>query len=277
MKREANVLRLVLMLFFLSGCSYNPFISNNHTTGSPVGAAAGAGVGAGSIAVLGGSKTLMTVGGLGGGALGYYMTTLRYDAGGVIQSGGQVYKVGDFVGINIPSDKLFEPNSAEFLPQAGPILDSAATVLQRYPNNNIIISGNTSGFSRPRWERRLSEARARKVASYLWNAGINNFKGAETDLRTLNYVGYGNYFPIANTYTNDSIRKNSRIQITSFPTYCDLHLDRRHLAMRNMGALDDTEARETMDDCIEKTQKDTDLTDDSYQPDAIVDYKNERG
>ena len=238
MQKEAKVALLAFSLCFLMSCSFNPFSQNNHTTGSPLGAVVGGTVGAGSVAVLGGPKPIIALGGIGGGAIGYYATTLRYDAGGVMHSGGQVYKIGDYVGIDIPTDQLFEPNTADFLPKAEPTLDSAAMVLKRYPKNNIIVSGNTSGFSRSRWERKLSEERAKKVAAYLWNAGINNFKGTtSTDLRKLNYVGYGNYFPIANDYTNDGIRANSRIQITSYPGNCDLGLDEKTLTMQNIGAL----------------------------------------
>lgn len=233
------------LVFFLcmalASCSYNPFITNNHTTGSAEGTVIGAGVGAGGVALLGGSKPLIALAGLGGGMLGYYVTTLRFDSGGVIRGGGQVYRVGDTVGIYIPSDNLFEPNTATFLPQAEPILNSAVAVLERYPNNNIIISGNTSGFGHPRWEQRLSEERAKKVSAFLWKNGINSFKEPTNDMRKLNFVGYGDYFPIANHYTNDGIRANSRIQIVSYPTTTDLELDKRHVAMRNMGADDDSD------------------------------------
>src|SRR5262245_3459899 len=105
MKRILKILSTsVLSLPLLVSCSYNPFIPNNHETGSPLGAAIGAGVGGGTIAALGGSKFYIAIGALTGGAIGYYVTTLRYDSGGVIQSGGKVYKVGDIVGIYIPSD-----------------------------------------------------------------------------------------------------------------------------------------------------------------------------
>ena len=125
-----------------------------------------------------------------------------------MQSGGQVDTVGQRVGIYIPSDERFEPNSAEFTPQAEPILDSAAAVLQRYPDNNIMISGNTSGFGQSRWERQLSLKRAQKVSARLWNDGINNFKDPSNDMRKLNYVGYGDYFPISSgNYTNTQIRQ----------------------------------------------------------------------
>ena len=274
MIREIKIRACVAIILAFSAslqisCSYNPFIGNNHTTGSATGAVVGAGVGAGSVGVLGGSKSLMAASGIAGGFIGYYVTTLRYDAGGVVQSGGQVYKVGDFVGINIPSDKLFEPNTAEFLPQAENILDSAVAVLKRYPENNIIISGNTSGFSRPRWERRLSEERAKKVSSYLWNAGVNQFVPQNIEVtRKLTYVGYGDYFPIAHRYTNESIRKNSRIQITSYPTYCGLNLDQRSLAMRNMGALDDDVATE-MERCLKGNSSDDNTANKQEDQDKI--------
>lgn len=230
---------ILICTLCLAACSFNPFRLNNRTTGSPTAALVGTAAGAGSVALLTSSKPLILLGGLTGGMFGYYVTTLRYDAGGIIEACGQVYKVGDYVGIVIPSDNLFEPNSADFLPQAKPILDSAANVLQRYPQNNIMISGNTSGFSRTRWERKLSEKRAQKVSAYLWNSGVGAFKDKSNDTRKLNYVGYGNFFPIANTYTNDGIRTNSRIQITSYPSACDLLLDARHQAFNNVGGSND--------------------------------------
>lgn len=211
---------LMIALPLLSSCSYNPFISNNRLTGSPASAAVGTAAGAGIVALFRGSTTALLFGGLVGGSIGYYVTTLRYDSGGIIEGGGQVYKVGDFVGINIPSDNLFYPNTADFTPTAIPILDSAATVLQRYPNNNILVSGNTSNFGRPHRDQQLSLKRAEKVASYLWNAGINQYDDDGSRSRQFNYVGYGDYFPIANDLSNTSIRENSRIQITSYPWSC---------------------------------------------------------
>lgn len=228
----------LLSLSLLASCSYNPLIPDNYGTGNPAGAVIGAGIGAGGVALLGGPKAAMGVAGLAGGAIGYYVTTLRYDSGGILQYGGKVYKIGKFVGIYIPSEKLFEPNTANFLPQSLYILESAATVLSRYPQNNIIISGNTSGFYRPRWEQKLSETRAQKISAFLWNEGINNFKTPGIDSRKLTYVGYGDYFPISQTIKNIGIRENSRIQIISYPSDCDLKLDEKHIAVHNVGGLD---------------------------------------
>lgn len=230
------------LLFFLltsTSCSFNPFVANHPETGNPGAAVLGAGIGGGSIALLGGNRFITSAGALLGGAIGYYVTTLRYDAGGIIQGGGTVYQLGNFVGIYMPSDQIFEPNTAKFLPQAEPILDSAYQVLLRTPNNNIIISGNTSGFYHSKWEQYLSEKRAQKVAAYLWHKGINQYKPGTIELRKLNYVGYGDYFPLAAHHTNHGIRENSRIQITSYPSESELPFNQKE---RNVYNIDDMRA-----------------------------------
>lgn len=227
----------LLACFSLVGCSYNPLSPHNHQTGSTTGRLVGIGAGAGTATLLGAPTPIKILAGVTGGSIGYYATTLRYAAGGIYYAGGQVYQLGESVGIEVPTDKLFQANTAEFLPQATPILDSIVAVLERTPENNIIISGNTSGFSGPRYEQKLSQDRAKAVAAYLWNAGISQFKPNSNETRKLNYVGYGNFFPIASNYHNTGIRQNSRIQITSYPSKEDLQLDKHAITAENIGAL----------------------------------------
>lgn len=227
MQLEVRIIRnlvCALCCFVMTACTYNPFIRNNNLTGDPTTTAFGAGAGAGSVWLLGGSKTMMLFGGIAGGAAGYYLTSLRYDAGGIIDAGGDVYVLGDYLGIYIPTDKLFEVNTADLLPTAPRILNSVVSVLQRKPENNIMISGNTSGFDRPRREQKLSQKRAKVVAAYLWTSGVEQFKYGSRGKRKLNYTGYGDFFPIASDLTNKGIRTNSRIQITSYPTKSCLKL-----------------------------------------------------
>ncbi|HSW69665.1 MAG TPA: OmpA family protein [Gammaproteobacteria bacterium] len=226
----------------LAACSFNPFTTDNTLTGKPGPTLAGGAIGAGSVALLGGSKYAIGLAGLGGAALGYYVSTLNFDAGGVTQIGGQVFTLGDYVTIEIPTDQIFDENSADLLPEASPVLQSTVEVLKRYPDNNILVSGNTSGFGTRRWELSLSERRAREVAAYLWAHGINGFKGGtqfnpNEPLRTLSYVGYGNYFPIANNIKADSIRQNSRIQITSYPSRDRLKICKDQKVFANIGEL----------------------------------------
>jgi outer membrane protein OmpA-like peptidoglycan-associated protein len=235
LKNHIKVLTLLFTLT-LAGCSFNPFIADNHLTGSPTGTLVGAGVGAGTAALIG-AKPLIGPAAIAGGAIGYYVTSLRYDAAGLISAGGEVYKVGDLVGIYIPTDCLFRPNTCELTPQAIPVLNSVAAVLRRYPNHNILISGNTSGVYSAECEQRLSHSRAEKVAGYLWSAGINHFRDQSNEIRRLNYIGYGNYFPIASNLTNPGIRRNSRIQITAYPNPQDIGMDPHAHSMNNIGSM----------------------------------------
>jgi outer membrane protein OmpA-like peptidoglycan-associated protein len=229
-----------ILALHLAACNYTPFGNDNHLTGHPAGTAIGAGIGAG-IGYIAGEKSISygLLGGLAGGAIGYYATTLRFASGGVIQAGGVVYTLGDYATVEIPTDNLFDANSHEFLYEAPPILDSAVAVLNRYPNNNILVSGNTSGFGTTKWEKKLSEARARQVALYLSAHGISNFKEHSIDTRKLAYVGYGNYFPIANNIKARSIRENSRIQITAYPSNADLRGDKKSAVFHNIAGLNE--------------------------------------
>jgi outer membrane protein OmpA-like peptidoglycan-associated protein len=230
-----------LLLLCLTACSYNPFSyrSNeqvaDHATGTAIGAVAGTSTGL----LLGLPNSVSVALGLTGGALGYYATTERFAAGGIIQSGGQVYSIGDYTTIEIPTDSLFESNSTEFLPGYEPTLLSAVSVLNRSPANHILVSGNTSGFGSSKYERRLSEARARTIANFLWANGVSTLHSTPSDFRdrNLKYVGYGNYFPIANNIRAESIRQNSRIQITSYPPKDQICIDKKVLAFNNIGGL----------------------------------------
>lgn len=222
----------------LSACTFNPFSDQNQLTGNAVGPAIGGTVGAGGAALLGATKPMIAVAGLTGIGIGYYVTTLRFASGGLVQGGGQVFVLGDYVTIDIPTDNLFDTNSDEFLSCSDNTLDSVATILQRYPHNNIIISGNTSGFATERFERRLSESRARQVASYLWAHGVNGFDQEQLRNHRLTFVGYGNYFPIANNIRGESIRQNSHVQITSYPSKDQLLINKKCQQFNNIGTME---------------------------------------
>jgi outer membrane protein OmpA-like peptidoglycan-associated protein len=256
MTSNRNFLFLIILTFVLTltSCTPNPFRSDNELTGTMTGTAVGAGVGAGGAALAGASKIEMGIAGILGGALGYYVTSLPFKAGGVTHVGGQVYTLGDYVTINIPSDVLFDVNSSDFLPGAGAVLDSAIAVLNRHPGNNIMISGNTSGFYTDKFERKISEARARQIAAYFWANGVNNFNNQDSNYagredsptysRKLSYVGYGSYFPISNDITAQGVRENSRIQITSYPSQAKLHLNKCGKIFTNIGATDETPVKD---------------------------------
>jgi outer membrane protein OmpA-like peptidoglycan-associated protein len=224
---------VVAVVLNLTGCTAMSQ-DTNPPTGNIVGTAIGAGTGAGAAALLGAKAPVIGIAGIAGAGLGYYLTTLRFASGGIIASGGHVYTLGDTLIIDVPTDRLFEPNSAEFLPNTGSTLNSIASILARYPGHDIFISGNTSGSWTHRFEQRMSECRANAVASSLWAQGIKNsdasFKNDTNELdahqRRLIYVGFGDDFPIANNLHLNGIRANSHIQIVATLPANELHWDK---------------------------------------------------
>lgn len=251
MKRTIRHLLIFLCWLALTSCSFNPFTRDNQLTGSAASTGVGAAIGGGTMLGVDASKPLVGVGALAGGLVGYYVSTLRFASGGIIQGGGQVFTVGEYATVEIPTDSLFDTNSSELLPEAEPILKSTVDVLNRYPNNNILVSGNTSGFGPQRYEHRLSEARARQIAAYLWANGINVFEHQSIrSTRKLIYVGYGDFFPISNNIRAKSIRENSRIQITAYPTSAQLAMGKRFKVFNNIGAYEEphlTQNRQDID------------------------------
>jgi len=241
MMAKPQFIKIIFLVFFtlLAGCTQNTTQPDHDTSRHAAGAATGGAAAGLGFAALGAPRPLVVGAAAGGMALGYYVTTLRFDAGPIYKAGGEVYTQGDYIGIVIPSYKLFETNTDQLLPQAQPVLDSVVAVLKRYPESNILVTGNTGGNGPHRWNQKLSEARARKVASYLWANGVSSFRSQSLNTRRLRYVGYGDYFPIVNPMKITGVQKNSRVQITSYPSKKDLKLDNVSAAFDNMGSSED--------------------------------------
>ncbi len=117
--------------------------------------------------------------------------------------------------IIIPSDKLFESASSRFKITAYPIMQDVADYLERFPRENIHISGNTDPIaaSTAKDRIRLSLQQAQKITHYFWEHGIHHGQTC----REITYSGDGDHYPIATNEKISGITLNRRIQITAFP------------------------------------------------------------
>jgi outer membrane protein OmpA-like peptidoglycan-associated protein len=76
--------------------------------------------------------------------------------------------------ILLPTDLLFDYDSAELRPQAVGSLQKLADLMERNPNATFIIEGHTDSFGPPDYNLRLSLGRAESVKAWLANnAGID--------------------------------------------------------------------------------------------------------
>lgn len=99
---------------------------------------------------------------------------------------------------------FFETNKSELLPSSFPELDQLATYLIEHTTTSIEISGHTDNTGNESQNKRLSEARAKAVASYLSTKGI--------DWNRITYTGYGSAHPIASNTSDEGKQRNRRVE-----------------------------------------------------------------
>lgn len=117
--------------------------------------------------------------------------------------------------ITVVGDLVFDSGKAKIRPEAYPVLDKVAAVLEEnVPQYNVGIEGHTdnqpikhSGW-KSNWE--LASARALSVLHYLVNK-----KGISPD--RLSAIGYGEYHPVAANDARDGRQLNRRVEIVILP------------------------------------------------------------
>ena len=220
-------LLLLCSLVQLTSCALStahPSDDEQYRSHQPIhGAVAGAIAGASGMAIARTSPTAVALGGIGGGVIGYWLATLYHGStsspAAPMTPTITYYELGEYVAIDLPSYQLFTPNTATFLPSAQPLLAQVVTVLARHPQNNILVTGNTSGFDRLKRENPLARQMAQQVALYLKQYGLadTHVAPAISMPPRIEAIGYANYFPVANDITLNGISANNHIHITAYP------------------------------------------------------------
>lgn len=121
------------------------------------------------------------------------------------QQGVQVAQMGEKMRIVLPSDKLFNPRSANLSAYALPVLDNVSQLMLTLETTSAEVGGYTNLEYSPEINRSLSESQARTVVDYLWAKGV--------DARLLYAVGYGAVAPLQYEQAHVPINLNRRIEI----------------------------------------------------------------
>jgi outer membrane protein OmpA-like peptidoglycan-associated protein len=207
---------VVLALLATTACTTDPQTGERRMSKAAIGALAGAAVGTGTGALVGGrqKRTEMIVGaGIGaiaGGAVGAYMDKqereLRAKTAG---TDVEVVRNGDDLLLNMPSGITFETNSYAIQPQFRKTLDDVAATLAQYDRTYIDVYGHTDSTGGDAINVPLSENRAKSVADYLNTRGV---AAARVGTR-----GFGASQPVASNETADGRQKNRRVEIKIVP------------------------------------------------------------
>lgn len=100
---------------------------------------------------------------------------------------------------------LFDTDSDKLSPAARETLQKLASILKKYPDREIRVSGHTDSTGAPAHNQRLSENRARSVVRSLTENGING--------RQLSYKGFGQTKPAAPNDTAEGRAQNRRVEV----------------------------------------------------------------
>jgi outer membrane protein OmpA-like peptidoglycan-associated protein len=199
------------VVFFVSiallmGCG-----TSNAVQGGAIGAGGGAVVG-GLIGHAAGNTVLgailgAAVGGTAGAVIGHNMDNQAEEMKRDLKN-ARIERVGEGIKITFDSGILFATNSSELQPAAKANVESLAKILNKYPDTNILIEGDTDNEGTEDYNQRLSERRAQAVADY--------GKGLNISGSRISTVGHGESQPVASNNTIEGRQQNRRVEVAIF-------------------------------------------------------------
>ena len=104
-----------------------------------------------------------------------------------------------------PENIIFDKNSSVIKSSFKSSLDTVVEILQKYPDNDVLVSGYTDDTGTVAVNEQLSKKRASSVASYLISKGIKSSR--------IKIVGRGSEDPVASNSTELGREQNRRVEI----------------------------------------------------------------
>jgi outer membrane protein OmpA-like peptidoglycan-associated protein len=197
---------LCVSIALLMGCG-----ASNALKGGAIGAGAG-GVAGGVIGHQLGNTAIgaiigAAVGGTTGALIGRHMDRQAEEIRQDIK-GAKVERVGEGIKITFDSGILFEIDSSELQPVARANIESLAKILNKYPDTDILIEGDTDNSGTEEYNQKLSERRARAVADYQESLQVASSR--------ISTIGLGELNPIAANDSDYGRQQNRRVEVAIF-------------------------------------------------------------
>lgn len=147
------------------------------------------------------------VGGTAGVLIGSYMDRQAEEMQNDI-AGAKIERVGEGIKITFDSGILFATNSSTLQTEARTNISKLATILSKYPDTNILVTGHTDSDGTEEYNQTLSEKRAKSVSDYTIAQGISSSR--------FSIIGLGESEPVASNETVDGKHLNRRVEIAIF-------------------------------------------------------------
>jgi outer membrane protein OmpA-like peptidoglycan-associated protein len=206
-KKSILIITILALGLATLGCSN----MSRKEKGAVIGATAGAVVGgvigheAGNTAV--GAILGAAVGGAAGAIIGNYMDKQAAEIEKDIE-GAQVERVGEGIKITFKSGILFDVDKSDLKQPAKDELAQLATILNKYPDTEILVEGHTDSTGSEEHNRELSIRRAQSVSTHLTTHQVIATR--------FTVMGYGESQPVADNGTMEGRQLNRRVEIAIF-------------------------------------------------------------
>jgi outer membrane protein OmpA-like peptidoglycan-associated protein/IMP cyclohydrolase len=141
------------------------------------------------------------------GELYQYQLNLNYSDGTVSRSARRIFGINRISAISLHlTGKAFETGSAELSPDARKVLEETAEVLNKFPDEKIVIEGHTDSIGTQKRNLSLSRRRAESALAYLIEE-----KQVPRDRFILRWKGEAN--PLASNAIPEGRELNRRVEI----------------------------------------------------------------
>jgi len=209
MKLKANTVITVALCFsvvLMMACGLSNTLKGGGI-GAGVGGVAGGVIGnqLGNSAV--GAIIGAAVGGTAGALIGRHMDRQAEEMRQDIEN-AKIERIGEGIKITFDSGILFETESSELQAVARANIESLAKILNKYPDTNILIEGDTDNTGSEEYNQKLSERRAQAVADYHRSLAVAGSR--------ISTVGLGELNPVASNDTDYGRQQNRRVEVAIF-------------------------------------------------------------
>lgn len=204
--RSVAVVLLVAASMVVAACGSTETMKKG-TAGLGVGAVVGGVIGAATGNTARGAIIGAAIGGTAGVLIGKKMDQQAEEMQQDLAN-ARVERVGEGIKITFDSGILFAVDSAILSAEARDNIRELAIILNKYPDTNIVIEGDTDSTGTEEHNQDLSERRASAVAEFHVTLGVVASR--------ISTVGLGETNPIASNETLDGRKQNRRVEVAIF-------------------------------------------------------------
>lgn len=195
---------IVVLVVGLVGCASMTRKEKGAIIGGTVGGVAGAVIGKQAGNTAAGAIMGAVVGGVAGAVIGDYMDKQAAELERDLE-GARVERIGEGIKITFASGILFDVAKFDLRPDAQANITKLASVLNKYPDTDILIEGHTDADGTDEYNQTLSERRSKSVAAYLFQHNVGSSR--------ITTIGYGESQPVASNETADGKQANRRVEV----------------------------------------------------------------